>query len=114
MKFAVKLTLCVLVLLAFVLPLNGTLLLQQNFADNLAAAQQQNTQQQRKEKSLIESITLRTDNLGSSPARYSDSLVQAAAQTTAEMAGSRSTFAVYVNGAYSVYSNLPPAVRKND
>ncbi|MEG0768492.1 MAG: HAMP domain-containing sensor histidine kinase [Ruthenibacterium sp.] len=114
MKFAVKLTLCVLVLLAFVLPLNGTLLLQQNFADNLAAAQQQNTQQQRKEKSLIESITLRTDHLGSSPARYSDSLVQAAAQTTAEMAGSHSTFAVYVNGAYSVYSNLPPALRKND
>ena len=107
MKFATKLSLGCIALLSCALGAAGLLLTGQSFSGSLASTRTALQAQQEKEKYALERIIFQaTDS-----AQFENYILAAAAQQYAEQtADAGSSMALWLDGAYALYSGLPAAL----
>lgn len=107
MKFATKLSLGCIALLSCALGAAGLLLTGQSFSGSLASTRTALQAQQEKEKYALERIIFQaTDS-----AQFENYILASAAQQYAEQtADAGSSMALWLDGAYSLYSGLPAAL----
>ena len=117
MKFSTKLTLCILSLLSAALCAVGLAMVGRSFSDQLArTAENCAVQQNRESYSIEKNMYLLTDSAATQfyaePGdRYSSAVAVGAAQNYAEQ-NTDTTLALYVDGQYGVYSNLPATLNR--
>lgn len=107
MKFATKLSLGCIALLSCALGAAGLLLTGQSFSGSLASTRTALQAQQGKEKYALERIVFQaTDS-----AQFENYILASAAQQYAEQtADAGSSMALWLDGAYALYSGLPAAL----
>ena len=107
MKFATKLSLGCIALLSCALGAAGLLLTGQSFSGSLASTRTAMQAQQEKEKYALERIIFQaTDS-----AQFENYILASAAQQYAEQtADAGSSMALWLDGAYALYSGLPAAL----
>ena len=107
MKFATKLSLGCIALLSCALGAAGLLLTGQSFSGSLASTRTALQAQQEKEKYALERIIFQaTDS-----AQFENYILASAAQQYAEQtADADSSMALWLDGAYTLYSGLPAAL----
>ena len=107
MKFATKLSLGCIALLSCALGAAGLLLTGQSFSGSLASTRTALQAQQEKEKYALERIIFQaTDS-----AQFENYILASAAQQYAEQtADAGSSMALWLDGAYALYSGLPAAL----
>ena len=107
MKFATKLSLGCIALLSCALGAAGLLLTGQSFSGSLASTRTALQAQQEKEKYALERIIFQaTDS-----AQFENYILASAAQQYAEQtADAGSSMALWLDGAYTLYSGLPAAL----
>ena len=107
MKFATKLSLGCIALLSCALGAAGLLLTGQSFSGSLTSTRTALQAQQEKEKYALERIILQaTDS-----AQFENYILASAAQQYAEQtADAGSSMALWLDGAYTLYSGLPAAL----
>ena len=107
MKFATKLSLGCIALLSCALGAAGLLLTGQSFSGSLASTRTALQPQQEKEKYALERIIFQaTDS-----AQFENYILASAAQQYAEQtADAGSSMALWLDGAYALYSRLPAAL----
>ena len=107
MKFATKLSLGCIALLSCALGAAGLLLTGQSFSGSLASTRTALQAQQEKEKYALERIIFQaTDS-----AQFENYILASAAQQYAEQtADAGSSMALWLDGAYALYSSLPAAL----
>ena len=107
MKFATKLSLGCIALLSCALGAAGLLLTGQSFSGSLTSTRTALQAQQEKEKYALERIIFQaTDS-----AQFENYILASAAQQYAEQtADAGSSMALWLDGAYALYSGLPAAL----
>lgn len=112
MKFSVKLTLAMAVLLALVLSLGGTLLVRQNFDNALQQAIAQSTGTHLMERYSIEAYLL--DAAANREQGTNEQLRRSAEGMGEYLGAAQESFALLADGKAFVYSNLPQSIGGDD